>query len=166
MKYLVSLIAVALLLVSCQPAPLTEDAGFKAIAAEGWAYGERFEFNPEYADSVGYTGIAVAIRHNNDYPYSNLWLELKSPVPGSDAMRIDTIDLEMADVYGHWYGRGAAMSYIIVDTLPGRYYYDRQRPMSLRHIMRVDTVPDLTQVGLLFFNPESIKKCAETNSTL
>ena len=152
------MIAALWLLTDCQPTHLTEDAGFKAIAAKGWAYGESFEFTPEYADSVGYTGVAVAVRHNNDYPYSNIWLELTSPQPGTDAMRIDTIDLEMADVYGHWYGRGAAMSYIIIDTLPGQYYYDRERPMSLRHIMRVDTVPDLTQVGVLFFNPTSITK--------
>lgn len=144
--------AVALILAvsSCEPQPRSEDAGFESIPAAGWPYDHSLEFIPQLGDSAGVTRVAIAVRHNNDYEYSNLWLELTSPLPGTDSVRIDTIDVEMADIYGHWYGRGAAMSYILVDTLPDKYYFENNRPMSLRHIMRTDTVTDITQVGLIF----------------
>ncbi|MDE6301878.1 MAG: gliding motility lipoprotein GldH [Muribaculaceae bacterium] len=157
MRTLVRIVFALLLLtfVACEPAGPTEDAGFVSIPPEGWAYGRVLEFVPELADSVGNARVAVAVRHNNDYPYSNLWLELTAPIPGTDSARVDTIDLDMADVYGHWYGTGAGMSYIVVDTLRSDYLYENGRAMKLRHIMRADTVTDITQVGLIFMLSEA-----------
>ena len=146
----IAMCAAIVALCSCQPPQVDEDAGFIAIDPDGWKYGQRYEFTPALTDSVGNVQVAIAIRHNNDYPYSNLWLELTAPLPGTDSVRTDTFDIPIADVYGRWYGRGAAMSYIVVDTLDGVYHYDVSRPFSLRHIMRTDTLTDITQVGLIF----------------
>ena len=95
------------------------------------------------------------MRHTNGYLYSNLWLELATPVPGTDSMRLDTVNIPLADVYGKWYGRGVGVSYVAVDTLAGTYGYDSARPARLRHIMRVDTLPDVEQIGLILF-PDNV----------
>lgn len=152
---LAACLSAVLFLTACKEPDIKEDGAFAYIPPEGWIYGKTFEFLPELTDTAGFVRVAVAVRHDNDYPYSNLWLELTSPLPGVDSLRTDTLDIDIADVYGHWYGHGAAMSYIVVDTLPGDYYYETGRPFRLRHIMRTDTVPDLTQVGLLFTASEN-----------
>ncbi len=152
------LTAVTALLAGCsRPTPPGEAAGFHSIPASGWAYGDTLEFEPtpEQAAAAGTGRIAIAVRHTNGYLYSNLWLELATPVPGTDSMRLDTVNIPLADVYGKWYGRGVGVSYVAVDTLAGTYGYDSARPARLRHIMRVDTLPDVEQIGLILF-PDNV----------
>lgn len=149
--------ALALLTACREPAPPGEGADFRSIPPEGWAYGSEFEFapTPQPADSRGTGRIAVAVRHTNGYRYSNLWLELATPVPDTDSMRIDTINVPLADIYGKWHGRGVGVSFVTVDTLAATYAYDLDRPARLRHIMRVDTLHDIEQIGLILF-PDNV----------
>ena len=151
-------IAAWTLLTACkEPAPPGEGADFRTIPAEGWAYGTEFEFvpTPTPADNSGTGRIAVAVRHTNGYRYSNLWLELATPVPDTDSMRIDTVNIPLADTYGKWYGRGVGVSFVTVDTLAATYAYDLDRPARLRHIMRIDTLQDIEQIGLILF-PDNV----------
>ena len=143
-------VALALAQGCAEPAPLDESADFKTVPARGWAYGDTFEYTPDLADSVGKSRIAIAVRHTDGYLYSNVWLELATPVAGTDSMAVDTINIPLADVYGKWYGRGVGVSYVTTDTLPAPYGYDKSRPVKLRHIMRVDTLADIEQVGVIF----------------
>ncbi len=99
-------VALALAQGCAEPAPLDESADFKTVPARGWAYGDTFEYTPDLADSVGKSRIAIAVRHTDGYLYSNVWLELATPVAGTDSMAVDTINIPLADVYGKWYGRG------------------------------------------------------------
>ena len=39
--------------------------------------------------------------------------------------------------------------------IAGTYGYDSARPARLRHIMRVDTLPDVEQIGLILF-PDNV----------
>ena len=153
-----AVIAAMTLLAACkEPTPPAEGADFHSIPPEGWAYGSCFEFvpAPEPADNRGTGRMAIAVRHTDAYPYSNLWLELATPVAGTDSMRLDTVDITLADVYGKWYGRGVGVSFVTVDTLPGTYCYDIDRPARLRNIMRVDTLPEVEQIGLILF-PDNV----------
>lgn len=148
-------VGLALVLTACkEPAPLTEGASFQSVDADGWAYGQMYEFNPEpaFSEPDGTARIAIAVRHSDAYLYSNLWLELATPVAGTDSMRLDTVNVPLADVYGKWLGRGVGVSYMTSDTLPGRYAFDDKIPARVRHIMRVDTLKDIEQIGLIYFD--------------
>lgn len=151
---LIAALALPVFLHGCkEPGPPAENAAFVSVPADGWAYGDAFEFTPvpEPAAKSGDARIAVAVRHTNGYLYSNLWLELATPLAADvDSMRLDTVNIELADVYGKWHGRGLGVSYVTVDTLPGLYRYDVDHPARIRHIMRVDTLADVEQVGLIY----------------
>ncbi len=156
-------VAMACCICSCtKPSVPHESADFKSVPLKGWAYGDTLEFVPQLADSVGKARLVVAVRHADAYLYSNLWLELSTPVSGVDSMAVDTLNIALADVYGKWYGRGVGVSYVKVDTLGGVYGYDVSRPAKLRHIMRIDTVADLEQIGLIFL-PMDRMSDAETH---
>lgn len=145
-------LVVAVALASCsEPAPAAEGAGFVTLPADGWGYGHEltFEPTPELEPAQGTATAVIAVRHTDAYRYSNLWLEMATPVEGTDSMRLDTINVPLADVFGHWYGRGVGPSYVATDTLPVPVSYDRNRPTRIRHIMRVDTVTDIEQIGLI-----------------
>ncbi|MDO4319470.1 MAG: gliding motility lipoprotein GldH [Bacteroidales bacterium] len=123
-------------------------SGFVAIDPAGWAYGDTIELVPELTDSAAVGRIAVAVRHTDGYLYRNLWLEVTTPL--GDTVLADTINVSLADIYGKWHGTGVGVSYIADDTLPGSYCLTRGRPVTLRHIMRADTLHDIEQIGLIF----------------
>lgn len=130
-----------------------EDADFRTIPAGGWAYGDTLSFEPGLEDSVVNGRLAVSVRHTSAYIFENLWLEVTVPAAGCDtAERVDTVNVRLADTYGKWLGRGSGVSYVRTDTLPVRYVIQRGHPVTVRHIMRVDTVADLEQIGVVFIN--------------
>lgn len=126
---------------------------FADIDADGWPADKTFVFMPETADSIAEGTLSLLVRHTNDYPYSNLWVELESQQPadsGHIATRLDTICIELADIYGNWYGTGAGTSFQLKDTISTRFTLMRDAPLRLRHIMRPQTVEGLEQVGIIF----------------
>ena len=60
----------------------------------------------------------------------------------------DTLDIRLADVYGRWLGSGFGASYQREVTVSPAAVVDITRPVALRHIMRVDTLQGIEQVGI------------------
>ena len=140
----------AVMLMACTSEPRV-DADFRAIDTAGWAYGDTLNFEPELSDSITDCRVAVVVRHTSAYIFSNLWLEMRSGAQHGDSTEhVDTLQVVLADTYGRWLGRGSGISYVKVDTLPGRYSIVNDRPVRLRHIMRADTVANLEQIGIIF----------------
>lgn len=151
MRRLTLILSVAAVVCACVTACLPDRndySGFASIDPTGWAYGDSVELVPELADSAVVGRLAVAVRHTNGYLYRNLWLEITTPL--GDTVLADTLNVQLADVYGKWYGNGVGVSYIVSDTLPGHYCLTKGRAVRLRHIMRADTLRDIEQVGLIF----------------
>jgi gliding motility-associated lipoprotein GldH len=68
------------------------------------------EFTPEYSDSSSTYDIALAVRHNNDYQYSNLSLVVDLIDSVKNVNRTN-IDFELSDGYGNWKGSGFGAIY-------------------------------------------------------
>lgn len=121
--------------------------------AEGWSYGETLVYMPEPADSIAEGTLLFYVRHTNNYPYSNLWIELESQQPlhdGHVATRLDTFCIQLADIYGNWHGKGRGTSYQFTDTLSARMLLPADAPLRLRHVMRPEHVKGIEKVGLIF----------------
>lgn len=154
MKWLAFFFASLMILASCGGDKYAEDAAFVSFDDAGWRYGDTLDFIPAFADSADATArIAVAVRHSNSYEYSNLWLEIQT-TDARDSVHIDTVNVILADVFGKWYGRGTGVSYVCTDTLPSVYSLRAGEPVRLRHVMRVDSLLDIEQIGLIFINAD------------
>ncbi|MFG6381890.1 MAG: gliding motility lipoprotein GldH [Muribaculum sp.] len=127
---------------------------FCNLPPAGWVYDDTLRFITDIADSVASGTLTVAVRHNNNYPYSNLWLELTRR-SGVDKISRDTVNLQLADIYGRWYGNGFGASYQFSDTVRGITRLFRGDTITVRHIMRLDTLPDVEQLGITFVSTES-----------
>lgn len=120
---------------------------YREVAPEGWPYGERFDYTVTGRDSV-FTGmLMVSLTHDNSYEYSNIWLEVT--VPGDSSVMVDTVNVTLCDPYGNWYGNGMPGHYQFTDTLIATplTLADSSR-ITVRHIMRVDTLRGISQVGI------------------
>lgn len=122
---------------------------FASMADSRWLYTEPVEFHPEPADTVTSGKLTVAIRHTRGYAYRNLWLEI-THTEADGQTRTDTLNMELADIYGTWHGTGLGTDFQITDTLPGNISLRKGAPVRVRHIMRTDTLDEIEQVGILF----------------
>ena len=130
------------------------DSDFKTIDTDGWTKSSPLVFQqPDSVRGVGVYDIAVAVRHDNYYPYRNLWL-IVDYVADDKVVEHDTVSIELCDKYGNWGGSGLGKLFqrqqIVKRHVPvGRY--DR---VVVWHNMRASTVTNVTDVGLTYFESE------------
>ncbi len=93
--------------------------------------------------------MTLALRHSNDYIYSNIWVEVGYNTTNGH-QKIDTLNILLADIYGRWYGKGLGASFQIQDTISPDMQIAKDSPITVRHIMRTDTLLGIEQVGLIF----------------
>ena len=115
----------------------------------GWAYTDTITFIPLHADSVVTGDLWLCLRHTNNYPYANLWVELTY----SDAAghhHTDTVNMTLADSYGQWQGRRLGLHYQHRVKAAEGVSHVIGTPLRVRHIMRVDTIREIDLLGVEF----------------
>lgn len=83
---------------------------FKTIPADGWNKTLVLKFTPMFADSAKLYDVSLAIRHTNNYEFSNLNLVVDIIGNGGNISR-KTVDFKVADSYGNWLGSGFGSLY-------------------------------------------------------
>lgn len=127
-------------------------SAFETFGNQEWYYASPAVFRVDtLRDSVAPRGdLILSLRHTSGYGYSNIWLELEHRrVSGTPAVR-DTFNIILADRYGRWRGRGTGPSLQITDTLVRDCSIARGDTLVLRHIMRLDTLANIEQAGIVF----------------
>lgn len=128
-----------------------------------WLYSEPMCFNTDsLSDSIVAGPLVITLRHTSAYPYRNIWLEVEQGrlrrMPddtNADSMRTvrvvsrDTFEVMLADPFGRWYGNGMGASMRRTDTVAPSYELERGASLAVRHIMRLDTLPQIEQIGLI-----------------
>lgn len=126
-------------------------SAFAGIDTDGWLYTSPCIFNVDtLRDSMASDGkMLVTVRHSKDFSYANVWLELAYSEADS-TLRRDTLNITLADAFGRWQGRGLGLAMEVTDTLESPYTISRGGKLSLRHIMRLDTLEGIERVGVVF----------------
>ncbi len=141
----VILLFVALLLTAACNGRENSYSEYHRLRQDIWKFGDAVWFKPVHADSICEGAFVVALRHDSSYPYTALCLE----VSYESGCRPDTIDIQVADDYGKWLGRGIGTSFQLTDTLPPVAHVSGAK-VTMRHLMRTDTLRGVNQVGLFF----------------
>lgn len=141
--------AIAALLTACggNGAGNVLFSGFESVPETQWVYYRPVEFTVDSAafepDSSARGALVLSVRHNANYPYRNVWVEVTQPA------RCDTFEVMLADAFGRWYGSGMGASLRLNDTLCADYILCGGDRIVVRHLMRTDTLPGIEQIGLL-----------------
>lgn len=142
-----AVLCAATVCAGCSPAG-NSFSSYEFLPQDGWRYGDTIVFRPEMADSTATGELTLSLRHTNDYAYSNLWLEVS--VRDSSRQFTDTINVVLADRLGRWLGRGIGTDFQSTDTIAPRIRMNRDTEIRVRHIMRVDNLTDVEQIGIAF----------------
>lgn len=139
-------VAASIIAVACSVGPFESD--FRSV--RDWKRSQAFEFAmPDSADISRLYSVSLAVRHENYYPYRNLWIIADYVAHGS-VVRTDTVNVVLSDEFGNWTGSGLGKLYqqrldIAHHVAPGEY-----EKIVLRHFMTTDTVSHLSDIGLIY----------------
>ena len=152
MKRFVWVCSIVVLLSSCMDMPYYSES--KSIDERGWLSTDTIELSFTISEpSDRFFNGLIDLRHNGDYPYSNLYLFIDITYP-NNKHRIDTLECVLADNRGRWYGSGLGdmvshrIEYLDEIQFPLKGDYQ----MRITHGMRRDPLEEITDLGLRLEN--------------
>ncbi len=124
---------------------------FRSTPSGVWTSADTLTFNVDTLRRGGRYALTLCLRApaSQPFPYHHLWLEARLGNLVADTARRDTLHLALVAPNGRSLGRGIAVHQyeIPFDTLqllPGA-----SGRISLRHIMRRDSLPGISEVGVV-----------------
>lgn len=149
------LVPIVILFTACIDSLSTDRNSFSEfhhIDRTEWLYSDNIVFQADSLRDSTLTGtLLLSIRHTAAYPYSNIWIEIShKDEADSSICFVDTLDVVLANQFGHWYGKGMGSSLQLTDTISNNFRLVRGVPLTVRHIMRVDTLYGIEQIGVIF----------------
>lgn len=141
------LAAVLMLVFGCKP-KVNDISSYVDLDTYGWRYTDEKKFEFEQPDTIAKGRYELWVRHTNDFPYRNLWLEVS--INDSLTSRIDTLNIALSDLYGNWQGRGIGTDFQLTHIIRDSVKIYPPVDVKIRHIMRVDTLTGIEQVGINF----------------
>lgn len=141
------LIAIMLLGVACEQVALFERT--KNIEGGAWQSTQIPEYNLDITDTTKAYQVFVVLRHTNQYPYRNIWLNVGLQLPG-DSLKEQRFELPLASAE-KWLGQGMDDVYEHQAPLfpyPVRFNRAGQVRLTLQQIMRQNPLPGVLQAGI------------------
>ena len=150
--------AILLGLVSCESDAVF--AGSKPFAADvGWNSGDIAKFDWQVTDTLKRHDFFIDLRHNQEYPFTNLYLFVDYTFPNGRTRR-DTISCELANDRGQWFGSGFGnlIEHRIGFRQNTAFPLLGDYTIKIAHGMRVDPLPGMLDVGFRLEPTPSQKK--------
>ena len=141
------LVISTIFLSSCGDLPLASNS--IEIDSDGWNSIDSTSFEWEVVDLDLRYNAFIDIRHNADYPYSNLYLYLDFTFPNGKQRR-DTLACILADERGRWYGSGIGdfFDYRVPFRVDFEFRINGNYRLNVVHGMRRNPLPGITDLGL------------------
>ena len=147
MKKLIYIVIAALLFVACDSNVLYDET--YRVEEKGWLYSDAVSFNFETTDTISTYTCYIDLRNRNDYPYSNIYLNIVTIYPDGSVASDTNLQFVLAQPNGEWLGR-----------YNGRYV-DGRYPLCqfhfpqvgsyqfvIRHAMRDTLLPGIMDLGM------------------
>ncbi len=124
---------------------------FKHIPQAKWSKDSVSNFT---MDSIAVTtgkryDISIELTNNNQFPYQNLWLFITQNLQDTN-FTSDTLQIELADIYGKWHGSGSGGLYQL--SIPYKtalpLYPDSTYSIQIRQGMRDEPIRGIEKVGV------------------
>lgn len=150
MKYLPAITTLTLTTACTHPLPhLYLFKYIYPMPPQGWTHTDTLDFTFYVTDTTSKMIFYLVVRHTNQYPYRNLWIHILTHMPDGTTEH-KTIEVELADQYGNWWGAGTQGTYeaeipILMDA---RFPMQGKYVLLITHQMRMDTLPGIEGIGL------------------
>jgi gliding motility-associated lipoprotein GldH len=139
-------ILLLLLITACSPTEVFDE--YRSFPEAVWSQKEPAHFEVNIENNRQLYDVFIEIRNSNNYPFRNIWLFVDITTPDGKQRR-DSINAELADVYGKWYGSGISLY-----TYSFPYERDMQYPLTgsyqyfITQGMREEKLVGISDIGL------------------
>lgn len=122
---------------------------YQHIPEQSWDDNFALSFSPEINNVAIPYNLWIELRHDNDYPYRNIWFFV-SISQNDSVLQKDTLQYILADDFGKWQGRGCNAFY--QQTLIYKHSYQfpdtGKYDIRVQHAMRDRELKGVEDVGL------------------
>lgn len=121
---------------------------FHSFSTDGWHQDSVLRYSIDITDSLAKYDILITLRHNNTYPYQNMWMFVDEWYGGLLLNR-DTIECDMADAYGRWFGAGVSTFELpLLYTTSHPFAQTGEYVFTIQQGMRTEYLRGISNVGL------------------
>lgn len=136
---------------SCTTSPFYQKQ--KAIAGAKWETEFQPEFEFEITDTSAQYRAFLLLRHDEAYPFSNIWVRVNVQKPGDSLFtQGERIEKTLADSEGKWLARGmAGLLEHKIPLLKNEFPALDKRgvyKIKIEQIMRTDPLPSILNIGI------------------
>lgn len=134
------------LLAACHTAPTYHN--YRSVSVEGWESKDTLSFSIDSLPEEGTYVLSLGVRTAVNYPFQSLWVVVKQNWNAPLRQRIDTVACITHDSHGNALGTGVSRNQQVqpFDTL--QLPTGAKGIISIRHIMRRDLLPGMSDVGI------------------
>lgn len=142
-----SIIILILVITSCGKNVVYTDS--VAMKGNTWSLADIASFSFPVTDTAGSNNISFIIRTGSSYPYRNIYLFVTTTAPG-DKTITDTLQYELADEKGNWYGKGTGDIHELKLPYKSNIYFPSSGEWQIRiqHGMRMEELKGVYDFGL------------------
>lgn len=124
------------------------DSDFRTVKDLKWAKNQSFTF--ALPDSLDHPyDIELSVRHDNAYPYRNLWL-ITDYFKEGRIVDSDSVNVQLGDEYGNWSGSGLGKLFQMKMELKSDIQAGEYDKVVIWHDMDCDTVTHIWNIGLIY----------------
>jgi len=146
-----SLILIAgslIFLLSCKNNVLFTDSA--EMPESTWNLFNAPEFKVEITDTINRAKVSFTIRTGTDYSFRNIWLFVTTTSPDGNKILTDTLEYELADEKGDWYGKGFGDIHELILPYRTNVFFPRKGiyNIKIQHGMRAGDLKGVYDIGL------------------
>lgn len=144
MRKILLLALSSIMLIACQKEAVYTH--FESLPCT-WSADSTLVFHPVLSDSINEYQVLINIRHTDRYPYQNLWLFVDIQ-QDTVLLRRDTIEAQMANERGEWYGKGMSQYTLPLLYLENEILTQGKYTLTIQQGMRTEKLQGITEVGV------------------
>lgn len=120
-----------------------------------WAYSEPFKGTFEIKDTSQSYDIQLNISHKDDYQFQNIYFRITDDFTGTT--ETDTVNINLADEYGVWSGKGISKSRELHSILRKSFKFKSQKKynFSIEQFSRQDSLNGMRSIELIVLNTKN-----------
>jgi gliding motility-associated lipoprotein GldH len=148
-KYLISSFVIACLVMmsSCKSGLIYSDS--REMKGETWNLMNVVTFDVPVEDTINSHDVIFTIRNGSAYPFRNIWLFVSATSPDGNTLT-DTLNYNLADEKGNWYGRGFGDINELNLPYKSNVYFPHKGTykFAIQHGMRAEDLKGIYDIGL------------------
>jgi len=120
------------------------------IEADGWSKYYKPSFTAEIRDTLSAYDISISLRNTHKYPFRNIFLFVTTTSPSGLSIK-DTVEYQLADEKGKWYGKGLGDLHNLTVPLKTNILFpvSGEFNFKIEQGMRKENLPGISDIGII-----------------